>query len=60
MAKEKVLEMVACDFLQFLIANNDPLLYHYVIAIADNADTLPLFPPSGFSEKLVGGSFLSR
>ena len=52
--------MVACDFLQFLIANNDPLLYHYVIPIADNADTLPLFPPSGFSEKLVGGSFLSR
>ena len=49
--------MVACDFLQFLITNNDPLLYHYVIAIAD---TLPLFPPSGFSEKLVGGSFLSR
>ena len=49
--------MVASDFLQFLIANNDALQYHYVIAIAD---TLPLFPSSGFSEKLVGGSFLSR
>ena len=49
--------MVAYDFLHFLIANNDPLLFYYVIAIAD---TLPLFPSSGFSEKLVGGSFLSR